>query len=700
MSAAEIGQLLNDLALAWRALSAYPGGHPTATDALDRAHATLERAFLVTGEIELGAVKDGLLHGEQRFGGATALRLAELLRRRNAATVRLIPGATSAEVETFLRALIVDPRRAREAGSLSAELAAAGLVGIQVRDLDFSSFHLVEADGKPTLPEAGGLWERMVKRLVASGQLPPERLAAWIAGGKSATELLAALVGLPGSAPIEGSWRTAASAAAILAAVAEYAENPGADNARGIAFLWQMLEPRGQARLADALAGASLQRGDDLASDGALISGLPAEIAEAVRRARAARIALAGREAAGAPLDSGSIERMRRLFVGQDLDEPLPEAGDQAIELLLELPRGASRVDLPAGAAALLPELAEAAVGRAAGVARAELAERPDLPPEGLPWILDRLTTSYRRLLAAGRLRQCVDLVERIRNRAVAGGADGSAAAAAEYRAALGRMADAESIGALVAGLHQLPADALEPLRMLLELLGSGAVRHLLTALAVEEDRNTRHRLLDLLAALGPVVARDAAALLADPRWFVVRNMLVLLRRVGDPGSLPEIRRCAAHADLRVRLEAIRNLFAFEAEVPRELLRGAIHHSDSRLAEDAIELAGSRGIAEAVEPLVELLAAWDPFRKRRGARLKALRALGDLAEPRALDGLERFAGRFGWPPVAAEERRAYFRALGSYPIEARRPWVEKGLRSRDAEVRRLARELASSEGAR
>ena len=38
-----------------------------------------------------------------------------------------------------------------------------------------------------------------------------------------------------------------------------------------------------------------------------------------------------------------------------------------------------------------------------------------------------------------------------------------------------------------------------------------------------------------------------------------------------------------------------------------------------------MELAGKFGIAEAVDPMVEYLRSWDPFGKRRAARLKAIR---------------------------------------------------------------------------
>ncbi len=192
------------------------------------------------------------------------------------------------------------------------------------------------------------------------------------------------------------------------------------------------------------------------------------------------------------------------------------------------------------------------------------------------------------------------------------------------------------------------------------------------------------------------MVVRDATHLLSDPRWYVVRNMLLLLRRIGDPGSVPAVRRCAEHGDLRVRLEAIRNLFAFDQEVPRELLRKALEHRDPLLAEEAIELAGEHRMVEAVEPLAALVAARDFWGRRRATRLKAIRALAAIGDPAALDRLGRFAARFAFPPIAVEERLALYRSLESYPTAARGPWIDRGRRSRIPEIRAIAEALAAA----
>jgi HEAT repeat protein len=185
----------------------------------------------------------------------------------------------------------------------------------------------------------------------------------------------------------------------------------------------------------------------------------------------------------------------------------------------------------------------------------------------------------------------------------------------------------------------------------------------------------------------------EATKLLADERWYVVRNMVLILHRVADPASVQAVRDCTLHPDLRVRLEAIKGLLKLDLETARGLLARAIHDPDPKLAETAIGLAGTYAIAEAVEPLLGIVDRWDLLGKQRSLRVKALRALGDLADPAALPRLERFFKNWLIPVVAMEERRAAYRALQSYPVEARREIVERGMRSRDDEIRSLCRRL-------
>jgi hypothetical protein len=385
---------------------------------------------------------------------------------------------------------------------------------------------------------------------------------------------------------------------------------------------------------------------------------------------------------------------IRLAFTADDIDS-LRESQTPAATLasLLDLPE--DRVDrvLDPAAAKVGLVLRNPDLERDPTERLLEFAERVDVSPDSLPGVLGRFEAGYLRLLAAGRIRAATTLVERVTRR---GAGEGPAAAA--FRATAGKASDRDAVEALVSSLPDLPDEAFGAVPALVERMGPATIRHLLDVLARTENRHMRFRLLDLLTKLGPAVARDASALLTDPRWYVVRNMLLLLRRVGDTRSVVAVRRCVEHPDLRVRLEAIHNLFAFDPDVPRTLLRRALRDPDLRQAEAAMELAGKYGITQAVGPIVDYLCEWDPLGKRRAVRLKAIRALAAIADPRALQGLGRFRARFQLFPPAVEERRELYRTLPAYPEEVYQDWAESGLRSRDPEIRRLSAAMGAGQG--
>jgi len=688
---ARFGEFFRELAVAGRALTSYPRGHPAAVGGLARACSALSSLLAQTGPVELGAAPDGLLWNERKFASPTAANLAKLLRRRRAGVLCLDAGVTSEELEAFLRALSLDTRSAQSAGSLASELASSGLVRLRVRDLDFSSIALVEGGEEASAPEAGSFAMRVIRRLLASGTLPSEQRAK-ITTPKGAVDLLQALfdTGAGGGGGV-ATWAPAAFAAALRAAAEDFCESPDAERAATVAALYPRLRGDGRSRLVRELAAAMVRQGsteEPLAQLSAVLA--PETLAEIRTATGEAALQKAVPSEAGSPTrDRLRLAGIMQAFGTEDVDTLRDvKVSTSALAALLELPEDRPDLDLSPAAAEVSRQLGDPNSERDAAATLLELVEREGVPSSALPHVLRRVQSGYLRLLGKGQIPQVVTLLENVQ-----WGAIGEGPVPAALRLSAEWMSGPEAVAALAASLPALSEESLRLVSTLFEHLAPTAVRQLLGVLTETEDRKLRLLLIELLAKLGPVVARDAAALLSDSRWYVVRNMLLILRRVGDSKSVPAVRKCADHPDLRVRLEAIHNLFAFDREGSRELLRQALYHSDPREAEAAVVLAGKYGIAEAVEPIVALLSAWDLFGKRRSIRLEAIRALAAIGDPSALGGLGRFRSRF--LPPALEERREFYRTLSSYPGPSRRTWIEAGLRSHDAEIRRLSGALAS-----
>jgi len=233
------------------------------------------------------------------------------------------------------------------------------------------------------------------------------------------------------------------------------------------------------------------------------------------------------------------------------------------------------------------------------------------------------------------------------------------------------------------------------------ERVGEAAIGPLLDALEGSESRTVRRRAFDALAGLGPRLAHGLAPRIPercrDPRWYVRRNLLSLLRSAGEVpegfSPLPFLR----DPDVRVRKAALllavdlsRKPAATEepgemraevrsemraevrSEMRAEALRTALDDPEAGVVRTAL-LELQSGLPDSVIPrLVQgLLAATDADAERVSElRPLALRALrGCPARPaldaalQVLDGGRTLLGRRRLPPASPEVREALGVAL-------------------------------------
>ena len=174
---------------------------------------------------------------------------------------------------------------------------------------------------------------------------------------------------------------------------------------------------------------------------------------------------------------------------------------------------------------------------------------------------------------------------------------------------------------------------------ILVERIGSEAASSLFDRLATAADRSTRAAVMKQLLALGPKVGRLAVARLPDAPWFVQRNILVLLGRLGDwpPGFSPAD--YAASTDPRVRREAIKLMLESAAHRAEAILHGLVD-GDEGIVALALSAALDSCPPEAA-PQLERIAA-DP-RRHAEARVLAIRGLARSGADSALHLLRDLA---------------------------------------------------------
>ena len=719
------------LVTAWKNLFAYPPGHPARAASLENAHARLSTFMATSGRLVLGVTRDGLLYRSKKIESVNVGAFAEALYRRNAALLYIEEDVAPRDLEQLLR-LLADAPGGPQRTPIGDELRAAGVDRITITSIDYTrliiSDRLTDLESRPAV----SLWDTLIAALTTGNHLSPEGAAALGPESYSATgvaDLLndsaalgraggpgGAVDGGGGGAEGPGGGATIRTLASSLAEHLTRVQGPERDVAlRQVAEFLRALP----AEVREPLLASALQTLDAEERSPELLQSLvrhlePDQVLHSLRRLNAEGMRLSPHAlrmiqtlaaARGEPTipdrlasASADIAEVSALFEDEDVDRFNPQdyrallAQVAAIDLMTASVWAAD----PAALGPEMDTLTDDAVDASLVTTLFDLtAAYSETVP---PFVVGRLRILFERALDETRFDRALGIIRGVRALAEAEGLSPEQRAGRAYL--VGSLIDALPLSSLLASAGTPDHLTHSQIQSLVRELGSSAARGLLAALSAETNRARRFQLFDLAASLGLAVVPEARRLLSDSRWFVVRNMIVLLRRVGDRTSLEEIKRCAGDPDPRVGLEAIITLLAVESDVSRGLLARALHHPDPKFAEAAIALAGQHGIVEAIDPLVEILRRWDPFGTKRSLRLKALRALKalktvpEVADPEVLARLERFFRDWRVPLVDVEERRAAYRLLEVYPEEIRAPYVERGRRSRDQVIRAICERLA------
>ncbi len=90
--------------------------------------------------------------------------------------------------------------------------------------------------------------------------------------------------------------------------------------------------------------------------------------------------------------------------------------------------------------------------------------------------------------------------------------------------------------------------------------LDKNAIPPFITILGELKSINARKNVINALTFLGGKDIRALASGLQDSRWYVVRNIIYILRKIGDKKAEEYLLKAVRHSDVRVRKEVIKTL--------------------------------------------------------------------------------------------------------------------------------------------
>jgi hypothetical protein len=231
----------------------------------------------------------------------------------------------------------------------------------------------------------------------------------------------------------------------------------------------------------------------------------------------------------------------------------------------------------------------------------------------------------------------------------------------------------------------------------LIRRIGEPFFDPMLDRLAEEQNLSLRRFYVDRIVEYGPGAIARVGGRLLDGRWYYVRNLVVILRSIGNEAACSFLKTLQSHSHPKVRQEVQRALFQFRDDGAYAMLADDIGSADYDLRMGAIRLAVEYHTPDIVQKLVAVVEAdglSDETIETRGAALRTLGAIGDTS---CLPGVERILRSRNFFRQLALNRlkEEFIRALGSFRAPAAQELLLRVKDFGSKELVRLAEDLVS-----
>jgi len=212
----------------------------------------------------------------------------------------------------------------------------------------------------------------------------------------------------------------------------------------------------------------------------------------------------------------------------------------------------------------------------------------------------------------------------------------------------LQRLTGPEGLAALLEAVSVWGKEHRSRVASIASRFGDRLVPTILEDLETEEQISRRRRLMEMVVAIGPPAIPQLHLLLDDDRWFVVRNAILLLRRLKDPGLAARMDGLIEHGDPRVVAEVVRAMA--KSGDPRwlQVLQRLFLLDHPYAGKEALAVASQLHHPKVGELLLRLLE------KRRGTHLRdeetldLIHALGGFPQPEVVEKFAQLASLSNW----------------------------------------------------
>jgi hypothetical protein len=194
--------------------------------------------------------------------------------------------------------------------------------------------------------------------------------------------------------------------------------------------------------------------------------------------------------------------------------------------------------------------------------------------------------------------------------------------------------AEEEFISTVLDGFKVWGAKKHDEIRQLICHVSGPFIDPLIDRLADEETMTMRQFLMALLIEIGEPAKRSAIKRLHDKRWYLVRNLVILLRRFNDPEVMQPLRFLIGHSHPKVHLEALKTYQHFNDPKTDRYLLHELQTKSLQRQLNAAFLSRNSSSPDVYQALLTLLvelenSGFDPDYELRMEIVKSLAEIGN-----------------------------------------------------------------------
>ncbi|MBK5275525.1 MAG: HEAT repeat domain-containing protein [Desulfuromonadales bacterium] len=689
-----LSALIVELNISRRNFNSYPKGHPLIVASFQKVFFHYERLLEARDQVTLGFAKDTLMVGETSLDKANIVfrDFARVLFEHRIALLTLQSGLTPRELENFYKILSLKREEVKRHGGIEALWNKARITAMTIQPITYDLFDS-KNDDSSTTPDPGidkGFWERFTQAVMTSmASISNVQYDADMDPGLLATALNGCYENHTTDTDPDDYLRAVTKFIRYGVTQLTPGDKGGIPYDKLAAFI-SKLNPDLRRQILSSTFELKMPDGTSVAEGiaHALTSGAALEILQdfndnqikspptivLILKKLSDRATKQGKDTP--PIDTSSVKStVREIFLEHAAEEFVPDDYQQALNTIIlenQIPRS-----IPDNIGELLATIESSHLESQISDIIMNLVTSVDSSPEEREQLIQNLNDMFAYHLQTGSYWQLIAMIERASDSSLPD----------EIRNHLREnYTRREFLDEILDGLTIWGKPRYGDIHQLISLIGSPFIEVLLDHLATEETMSLRRFMMDRLIEMGPLTVDPIARRLDDDRWFVLRNLLIILKNQNDQSVIPLIRPLARHANIRIRQEALGVLIMRKDNAAERQVLRDLDSPDRELQMAAVQLADKSRLPEIHVKLLDMLGR--PGLSPAECELKSA-VIASLSEMRRIEALPVFAGILASRSLFHGKqlnslKSDIIRALERHPLQAAAPLLERLSTGKDA----------------